>query len=68
VAVHGRGHRVVVNTAQSGDGGTSQVGSTEREESPQSPRGKFWAKVGGAIVGLASVAGMLWQIVGSGAT
>jgi len=39
-----------VNTAQSGDGGTSQVGSTEREESPG---WKFWAKVGGAIVGLA---------------
>ena len=57
-----------MNTAQSGDGGTSQVGSTEREESPERERWKFWAKVGGAIVGLASVAGVLGQIVGSGAT
>jgi hypothetical protein len=59
---------VVVNTAQSGDGGTSQVGSTEREESPERERWKFWAKVGGAIVGQASVVGVSWQIVGSGAT
>jgi AbiTii len=53
VAVHGRGHRVTVTTAQSGTDGSSQA--TGPTEEGKTRNWKRWAKIGGFIVGLATV-------------
>jgi hypothetical protein len=51
VAVHGKGHRVTVTTAQSGtDGGDQAIGPTGKARN-----WKRWAKIVGFIVGLATV-------------
>lgn len=53
VAVHGKGHRVTVTTAQSGpDGGDQAIGPTKEGKAQNWKR---WAKIGGFIVGLATI-------------
>jgi hypothetical protein len=53
VAVHGKGHRVIITTAQSGTNGNGQaIGPTEEGKAQNWKR---WAKIGGFIVGLATV-------------
>jgi len=53
VAVHGKGHTVTVATAQSGAYGNSDA--TQPVEKSESRRWKRWAKVGGFVVGVATI-------------
>jgi hypothetical protein len=53
VTVHGKGHRVTVTTVQSGADGSGQA--REPTEEGEARNWKRWAKIGGFIVGLATV-------------
>jgi hypothetical protein len=57
VAVYGRGHRVTVATAQSGGDGSSQPVAPADEAETRS--WKRWAKIGGFVVGVATVVATL---------
>jgi hypothetical protein len=54
VAVHGTGHRVTLNTAQSGSGDVTQTAPSAPEEPA---RWKRWARIGGIVVGVATIVG-----------
>lgn len=60
VAVHGKKNRVTVTTAQSSADGSNEAISPAESE-PQ--RWKRWAKIGGFVVGLATVIAMLIALV-----
>jgi hypothetical protein len=60
VAAHARGNWVAVNNALSSTGTITQTIALPEPETEASRRWKFWAKAGGFIVGLASVAGVVW--------
>jgi hypothetical protein len=62
VIVHGTGHRVIVNNAQASGDATSHA---SQQPNPQAdpPGWKRWARVGGAIVGVAGIVAAVFAVL-----
>ncbi|GII22170.1 AbiTii domain-containing protein [Planosporangium mesophilum] len=60
VAVSGKGHRVTVTNAQASGEARSSVG---QESELDSPALKRWARIGGAIVGLATILATVFAVL-----